>query len=82
MTNPLSQLPLAEQFTIQTWRNTIDQAGPYQLEELRKISGLILDYAITNRAFALAVAQSILPQQKTPAEAGAHCDQQPDQSSR
>ena len=61
-------LPLHEQFRINQWRTMIDGAGPADLEALRQIAHSVLDYAITNRAFALQQAAAMLPQQqKTPA---------------
>lgn len=57
-------LPLHEQFRVNQWRTLIDGAGPADLEHLRQISHAILDYAITNRAFALAQAAAMLPRQQ------------------
>lgn len=61
-------LPLHEQFRVSQWRTMIDGAGPGDLEALRKVAHLVLDYGIVNRQFALAQAAASLPvQQNAPA---------------
>jgi len=60
----METLPLHEQFRLNQWRALIDGAGPGDLEALRQISHQVLDYAITNRAFALAQAAALLPKQQ------------------
>ncbi len=75
-------LPLHEQFTISQWRSMIDSAGPRDLEALRTISHKVLDYAITNRAFAMQQAEALLPRhEKAPAAEAARAAEQPDQNS-
>jgi len=59
-------LPLNEQFTHENWRRMINQAGPGDVEALRKIAHKVLDWGIAQRAYAMAQARATLPQQKAP----------------
>lgn len=61
-------LPLHEQFSHENWRRLIHDAGPGDLEALRRLAGTILDWGIAQRAFAMEQARATLPQQKAPAE--------------
>lgn len=56
-------LPLHEQLLLEKWRRLIDQAGPGDLQSLKTISLKILDYAASQRQFALAQAAALLPRQ-------------------
>jgi hypothetical protein len=76
------ELPLHEQFNISQWRSMIDTAGPKDLEALRQISHKVLDYAITNRLFALEQAATLqLRHEKAPAAEAAGAAEEMDQNS-
>ena len=44
----------------------INQAGPGDVEALRRIAHTILDWGIAQRAYAMAQARATLPRQKAP----------------
>ena len=60
-------LPLHEELSHENWRRMIHQAGPGDLENLRRLALTVLDWGIANRALALEQARQMLPQQKAPA---------------
>jgi hypothetical protein len=65
---PGMDLPLQEQLRNEQWRRMIQGAGNRDLENLKTVALAILDYAETNRSFALQQAHAMLPkQQNTPA---------------
>jgi hypothetical protein len=65
---PRMELPLQEQLRNEQWRRMIQGAGSRDLENLKTVALAILDYAETNRQFALQQAAAVLPrQQNTPA---------------
>jgi len=59
-------LPLHEQLSHEKWRRLIEQAGPGDVEALRRIAHTILDWGIAQRAYAMAQARATLPRQKAP----------------
>ncbi len=60
----MDALPLQEQLRNEQWRRMIKAAGPADLGTLKTIALLILQYAESNRAFALQQAKALLPQQQ------------------
>lgn len=45
----------------------INQAGPGDMESLKRLALTVLDWGIASRALALEQARAMLPQQKAPA---------------
>lgn len=60
-------LPLHEQLSHENWRRMINDAGPGDVDALRRIALTVLDWGIAQRAFSLEQARMLLPQQKAPA---------------
>lgn len=60
-------LPLHEQLSHENWRRMINDAGPGDVDALRRIALTVLDWGIAQRAYAMAQARATLPQQKAPA---------------
>ena len=60
-------LPLHEQLSHERWRRLINEAGPGDVENLRRLAHTVLDWGIAQRVYALKQAQALLPQQKAPA---------------
>lgn len=61
-------LPMHERLRNEQWRRTIQGATGRDLENLKTVALAILQYAETNRSFALQQAAAFLPkQQETPA---------------
>lgn len=70
-------LPLHEQLSHENWRRMINQAGPGDLEALRRLALTVLDWGIAQRLFTLEQARQLLPHQDAPAAeaTGARGDQ-------
>lgn len=60
-------LPLHEQLSHENWRRMINEAGPADIEALRRIAHTVLNWGISQRAFAMEQARQMLPKQKAPA---------------
>jgi hypothetical protein len=60
-------LPLHEQLSHENWRRMINDAGPGDLEGLRRIANTVLDWGIAQRVFAMEQARAMLPTTKAPA---------------